>query len=125
MAGEGISGLYIETHNWGKSVSFWKDLGYELDFETDHGSGQLRHPGGGAWIFLAERPSGKALEVHPILLVDDSTTFAAPKAGTIARPFVAQHWDVVEQILHDPDGRDVSIQAPLPEGVQAPQGHSG
>jgi hypothetical protein len=123
MATEGISGLVIETHNWGKSVAFWQQLGYQLEFETDHHSGQLRHPGGGAWIFLAERPGDRALEFYPVLQVDDSAAFEAPAAGSVEQPFVAQHWDVVEQLLRDPDARRVSIQAPLPEGVKAPAGH--
>lgn len=124
MATEGISGLLFETHNWGKSVSFWQALGYELEFETDHHSGQLRHPAGGAWIFLAERPSAHRLECYPVVTADDSTTFEAPSAGTVESPFVAQHWQVMEQMLRDPDGRQLSIQTPLPAGVKAPAGHS-
>jgi hypothetical protein len=27
---QGVRHLYIETHNWGKSVAFWKELGFEL-----------------------------------------------------------------------------------------------
>ena len=30
MSTHGIDGLLVETHNWGKSVAFWKGLGYEL-----------------------------------------------------------------------------------------------
>ena len=124
MATEGIRGLLLETHNWGKAVSFWQALGYELEFETDHHSGQLRHPAGGAWIFLAERPVGQRLEFYPVVTADDSMTFEAPKAGTVERPFVAQHWQVMEQMLLDPDGRRLSIQTPLPAGMKAPAGHS-
>jgi hypothetical protein len=29
MKAEGIEGWLIETHNWGKTVAFWKGLGYE------------------------------------------------------------------------------------------------
>ncbi len=123
MADDGIAGLVIETHNWGKSASFWKSLGYEIEFETDHHSGQLRHPGGGAWIFLAERPADHALETYPVLLVDDHERFEVPSAGSVERPFEAQHWAVMEQMLRDPDARLVSIQAPLPDGVKAPEGH--
>ncbi|MEN8181799.1 MAG: VOC family protein [Myxococcota bacterium] len=115
MASEGIRGLYIETHNWGKSVAFWKALGYELEFETDHHSGSLRHPAAGLWIFLAERPLGHALKLYPVVIVDDAATFEAPAAGQVERPFVAQHWDVMEELLRDPDGRLVSVQAPLPK----------
>ena len=58
MTTDGIKGLLIETHNWGKTVAFWTALGYELEFETDHLSGQLRHPHGGPFLFVAERPAG-------------------------------------------------------------------
>jgi hypothetical protein len=124
MASNGIGGLYLETHNWGKTVAFWVGLGFELEFETDHHSGQLRHPAGGPWLFVAERPAGKVLETYPIVLSDDATTFAPPPAGTVDSPFTAQHWSVVEMLLHDPDSRHVSVQAPLPDGVEAPAGHS-
>jgi hypothetical protein len=123
MKSDGIGGLYLETHNWGKTVAFWQALDYVLEFETDHHSGMLRHPRGGAWIFVAERPENHPLEAYPIVLVDDATAFRAPTAGTVERPFEARHWDVMEEMLRDPDGRLVSIQAPLPEGVEAPAGH--
>ena len=64
MATRGLEGLVFETHNWGKSVAFWQALGYELEFETDHHSGQLRHPAGGPYIFLAERPEGDARRIE-------------------------------------------------------------
>jgi hypothetical protein len=123
VGSEGIAGLYVETHNFGKTVAFWQQLGYGLEFETDHNSGQLRHPGGGAWVFVAERPDAQTLQTHPILVVDDSASFQPPTAGTVERPFTPQHWDVVEAVLRDPDGRPVSVHAPLPEGVSAPKGH--
>jgi hypothetical protein len=123
MASNGIEGLLIETHNWGKSVAFWQQLGFTLEFETDHHSGQLRHGAGGPFIFLAERPEGEALELQPIVALDDARDFEPPRAARVERPFTAQHWNVVEMLLRDPDDRRVSIQAPLPEGVDAPAGH--
>lgn len=42
MASDGIEAVFLETHNWGKSARFFQSLGYELEFETDHNSGQLR-----------------------------------------------------------------------------------
>ena len=47
----------VETHNWGKSVAFWKGLGYELELETDHHSGRLRHPAGGPYLFWPSAPT--------------------------------------------------------------------
>jgi hypothetical protein len=123
VATEGIQGFLFETHNWGKTVAFWQGLGYQLVFETDHHSGQLVHPGGGPYLFVAERPEGEALEVHPIVGVADSTAFEPPAGAEVERPFTPMHWDVVEMIVRDPDGRNVSFQAPLPDGVEAPAGH--
>jgi hypothetical protein len=123
MAGRGIEGLLVETRNWGKTVAFWQQLGYQLDFATDHNSGRLSHPAGGPYVFVAERLDGPEVEMHPIVGVDDATTFTAPDAGRVEHEFEPRHWDVVEMMLLDPDARRVSVQAPLPEGVEAPAGH--
>jgi len=113
MATKGIEGVLIETHNWGKSVAFWKSLGYEVEFETDHQSGRLRHPAGGPWLFIAERPPEHVLRVVPGLSVDDAATFVPPASGTVKRPFIVEHWGAQQMLLADPDGREVSIEAPL------------
>ncbi|WP_437755477.1 VOC family protein [Sorangium sp. So ce1389] len=114
MATEGIEGLLVETHNWGKTVAFWQGLGFELEFETDHHSGRLRHPRGGPFIFVAERPSDQALKLVPMVSVTDAAQFSPPSAGTVVHPFEAQHWQMLEMLLADPDGRQISVQAPLP-----------
>jgi hypothetical protein len=114
MATDGIEGLLIETHNWGKTVAFWQGLGYELEFETDHHSGRLRHPRGGPYLFIAERPADQALRVVPAVAVGDAARFEPPRAGVVVRPFEPQHWPALEMLLADPDGRHVSVQAPLP-----------
>jgi hypothetical protein len=111
----GIEGLLFETHNWGKSVAFWQGLGYQLELETDHHSGRLRHPGGGPWIFVAERPASQPLSVVPALSVGSATAFVPPKAGKVRRPFTMQHWGVRQMLLLDPDGRELGIEAPLRE----------
>ncbi len=123
MTTDGIKGLLIETCNWGKTVAFWKALGYEVEFETDHHSGQLRHPGGGPFLFIAERPDGSPLQLQPILSVRDAAGFAPPSTGAVVRPFEAQHWDVLELLLADPDGRHFSVQAPLPVGSRKDERH--
>jgi hypothetical protein len=116
METEGIEGLLIETHNWGKTVAFWKALGYELEFETDHHSGQLRHPRGGPYLFVAERPPGQALRIMPAVAVKDAARFTPPASGTVLRAFERQHWPVLEMLLADPDGRELGVHAPLPAG---------
>ena len=113
METEGIEGLLVETHNWGKTVAFWRGLGFELEFETDHHSGLLRHPRGKPYIFVAERPPGHPLKLVPMVAVTDAARFSPPSAGEVLHPFEAQHWHVLEMLLADPDGRPISIQAPL------------
>jgi hypothetical protein len=123
MTSTGIQGFVIETHNWGKTAAFWKGLGYEVEFETDHNSGQLRHPDSGPYLFIVEQPEDADLTVMPIVQTADSATFAPPAAGTVDREFEPQHWGITEMLLRDPDGRLVSVAAPLPEGAEAPAGH--
>lgn len=119
MATDGFAGFYIETRNYGATAAFWRSLGFDCSFETDHGSGQWQHPSGGPYVFISEKGAGD-LDTHPILAVADSTAFAPERPVDFAQPFTAQHWDVVEALVLDPDGRTVSLQAPLPEGAAAP-----
>ena len=121
MATDGFLGFYIETRNYGATASFWKSLGFENQFETDHGSGQWIHPTGGPYIFISE--SGDLedpLTTYPILGVADSRAFNPSRPLDYIRKFEPQHWGVVEALLRDPDGRQISLQAPLPPGATAP-----
>lgn len=119
MATEGFEGFYIETRNYGATAAFWSSLGFRSEFETDHGSGQWRHINGGPYVFINEQHEGE-LQTYPVLGVADSGTFAPDRTPDFARPFTPQHWGVVEALLRDPDGRNVSLQAPVPTGVDAP-----
>ena len=121
MATEGFVGFYIETRNYGATASFWRSLGFQNQFETDHGSGQWVHPTGGPYIFIAERADPEhALVTQPVLRVADSTTFNPTRPPDYTQNFETQHWGVVEAIIRDPDGRQISLQAPLPPGTPAP-----
>ncbi len=113
MKTEGIDGILIETHNWGRTVAFWQDLGFEIEFETDHHSGRLRHPRGGPSLFIAERAPDHALQVVLGVTVSDAALFSPPRAGTVTRPFEKQHWPALQMLLADPDGRQLSVEAPL------------
>jgi hypothetical protein len=115
MKSKGIDGILIETHNWGKTVAFWRDLGYQVEFETDHHSGRLRHPGGGPYLFVAERPEGQPLNVTLGLAVDDAAQFTPPPSGTVLHGFEEQHWPALQMLLADPDGRQIAVEAPLPQ----------
>ena len=50
------------------------------------------------------------------------SAFNAPRSGTLEQPFEARHWDVTEAMLRDPDGRLVSVQAPVSSGAKPPDG---
>lgn len=114
MKTKGIDGILIETHNWGSTVAFWRDLGYEVEFETDHNSGRLRHPGGGPYIFVAERPQAHPLQVTLGIAINDAAQFTPPHSGRVVHPFEEQHWPALQMLLADPDGRHVAVEAPLP-----------
>ena len=119
MATEGFEGLYVETRNYGATAAFWKSLGFQNAFETGHGSGQWEHPSGGPFVFISEHPDGE-LRMRPILHVSDSTTFSPERVPDYVEVFTPQHWNVVEAVIRDPDGREIALQAPLPPGVTAP-----
>lgn len=122
MTTEGFLGFYIETRNYGATASFWKSLGFDNQFETGHGSGQWAHPNGGPYVFIAERPDPEhVLATYPVLGVEDSTTFRPSRTPEYIRGFEPQHWDAVEALLRDPDGRTISLQGPLPKGTTAPE----
>ena len=67
-------------------------------------------------MFIAEQHDGE-LEVHPILRVADATAFRPHRTPDFVHDFTPQHWGVVEAVVRDPDGRPVSLQAPVPAGV--------
>src|SRR5258708_1220740 len=66
MTTEGIEAVFLETHNWGKSARFFQGLGYEIEFATDHNSGQLRS-GAGPPLFIAEVPHTDPTPLHILL----------------------------------------------------------
>jgi hypothetical protein len=119
VATDGFIGLYFETRNYGATASFWTSLGFVNAFETGHGSGQWEHPAGGPYVFINEQHD-RPLATYPILAVADAAAFAPSRAPVFAQPFTPQHWGVLEGIVLDPDERPISLQAPLPAGVSAP-----
>jgi hypothetical protein len=112
-ATRGVEGLIVETRNWGKTVAFWQALGYRVEFETGRNSGRLEHPDGGPYLFVVERPDAPDPQIQPLVGASDADSFQPPRAGTVEQTFTARHWGAAEMLLRDPDGRRVSIQAPL------------
>jgi uncharacterized glyoxalase superfamily protein PhnB len=111
MATDGIEAVFLETHNWGKAAKFFQALGYELELETDHASGQLRN-GDGPYVFIAEVPDDRPTGMQLVLRVRDAETLAADPIVEVVTPFQPTHWGRQEMTVRDPDGRLWSLQAP-------------
>ena len=111
MTTNGVQTVYLETHNWGKAAKFFQALGFTLEFETDHNSGQLRN-GEGAYLFIAEVPESEPAAMQVVLKVADAATFKAEGPVEVVTPFQPTHWGTQEMTVRDPDGRTWSLQAP-------------
>jgi hypothetical protein len=111
MTTQGIEAIFLTTHNWGKAAKFFQALGYTLEFETDHNSGQLRN-GDGPYLFIAEVPQSEKTDTRLVLKVADADTFRADPIVDVVTPFEPTHWGTREMTVRDPDGRLWSLQAP-------------
>lgn len=110
MATTGFDHLYLETHDWAAAVAFWQRLGFELEFETDHHSGMLRHPDGGPTVFLAEQSIEDPLASQ--LYLSAPLDFEPPDGVDVVSPFRATHWNTRVMVVKDPDGHHFRIEAP-------------
>jgi uncharacterized glyoxalase superfamily protein PhnB len=106
---DGIEAVYLETHNWGKSARFFQKLGYTVEFETDHNSGQLRN-GDGPYLFIAEVPAAREPGISLVLAVADEDALQLDDVE-IVTPFETTHWGAREMTIRDPDGRIWQLQA--------------
>ena len=111
MTTEGIEAVFLETHNWGKSAKFFQGLGYEIEFATDHTSGQLRR-GGSSYLFIAEVPERKEPQVQVVLKVPDADAFRPGPVVEVVTRFEPTHYGTREMTVRDPDGRVWTLQAP-------------
>ncbi|WP_330337698.1 VOC family protein [Streptomyces sp. NBC_00557] len=111
MATEGIEAVFLETHNWGKAAKFFQSLGYELEFATDHNSGQFRN-GEGPYVFIAEVPEDQEPRTQIVFKVPDADAFHAGPGVELVAPFEDTHFGTRMTTVRDPDGRLWSLQAP-------------
>ena len=111
MTTEGIEAVFLETHNWGKAAKFFQALGFELEFATDHNSGQLRS-GDGPSVFIAEIPANREPGMRVVLKVPDADSFRPDPAVDVVTPFTGTHYGTREMTVRDPDGRLWILQAP-------------
>jgi uncharacterized glyoxalase superfamily protein PhnB len=111
MTTDGIEAVFLETHNWGKAARFFQELGFTLEFETDHNSGQLRN-GDGPSVFIAEVPENQPTTSSIVLRVPDEKAFRPGGAVEVVTPFKDTHYGTREMTVRDPDGRLWQLQAP-------------
>ena len=112
MTTQGIGLVYLETHNWGRSVAFWQELGFKLEFETDHRSGVLV-AANGTRIFLAEQSLDDPLGADIYLAVATAAECRPKAPADRVREFTTTHWGTQVMTVRDPDGRLVRLEAPL------------
>ncbi|MBB1158911.1 MULTISPECIES: VOC family protein [Amycolatopsis] len=105
---DGITMFVMETHNWGKTAKFLQRVGFSLDFETDHNSGQLSN-GDGAPVFVVEVPEGQEPRTAVVVAVPDESVDAELDVVT---PFEDTHYGTREMTVRDPDGRIWTLRAP-------------
>jgi hypothetical protein len=108
---DGIEGVYLTTHNWGKAATFFRSLGYELEFDTGHSSGLLRSRRGPT-VFVAEVPEDQATAMQLVLAVPDEAAGAdLPAAVEVVEEWAQTHHGTREMTVRDPDGRSWTLQA--------------
>ena len=110
MSTDGIEAVVLTTHNWGKAAKFFQSLGFRLDFETDHNSGQLRN-GDGPYLFIAEVPAEQEPQMQVILRATSSDVTVDPGVEVVT-PWDDTHYGTREMTVRDPDGRTWTLQAP-------------
>ncbi len=110
---EGIECIYLETHNWGKAVKFWQQLGFKVTLDLG-GSGRLAHPKGGPELFIEEVPTGQTPAMH--LYLHSSEPHGKPGApAKVVKDWHPSHWGTDLLELRDPDGRTVVAQCSKPQ----------
>lgn len=111
MTTQGIEAVFLTTHNWGKAAKFFQALGFTLEFETDHHSGQLRS-GDGPYLFIAEVPEDQPAEAQLVLKVADAKAVRPQGVVEMVTPFEPTHWGTQDMTVRDPDGRIWRLSAP-------------
>jgi hypothetical protein len=85
--------------------------GYELEFETDHASGQLRN-GDSPWVSIAEVPEDQEPRTRLVLKAPTADAIELEPVVEVVTPFEGTHYGTREMTIRDPDGRVWSLQAP-------------
>jgi uncharacterized glyoxalase superfamily protein PhnB len=111
MTTEGVEGIYLETHSWGRTAKFLEALGFKVEFATEHGSGMLKHDDG-PYFVVSEIPEDRKPGTQIVLHVPDVDAFEAAPVVDVVSPFEDTHWGTRRMVVRDPDGREWSIEGP-------------
>ncbi len=112
MLTDGIEGVYVETHNWGKTAKFLQELGFKVEFSTDHGSGMLRN-GDGPYVFSEEVPEDhQPVEMQVLLRVADDDACNPGPPVEVVKPFEDTHYGTREMQVRDLMDAPGALQAP-------------
>jgi uncharacterized glyoxalase superfamily protein PhnB len=109
---DGIEAVFLETHNWGKAARFFQKLGYTVEFETSHNSGQLRN-GDSPLLFISEVPESAPTRRNVVLAVADADALELDDSVEVVAQWEDTHWGTRLMTIRDPDGREWQLQAPL------------
>lgn len=104
MAVDGIRSFYLETHNFGKTVAFWKQLGYEVFMDLGPSVCGMRTPAGGTYLFVEEVGPDRSPASEPYFNVTERD-FAPGDPVEVVTPWEDTHWDTRLCEVRDPDGR--------------------
>ena len=103
----GIDYVYLETHNFGKTVKFWQEMGFTLELDMGT-SGRVVHPAGGAAIFVEEISPDRKPEMRLHLDASEKTQPAA--SVEVVKDWHPSHWGTELLETKDADERVVTIQ---------------
>ena len=65
-----ITYIFLETHNWGKTVKYWQQMGYTVDLDLGS-SGRMVNAAGGPALFITEMPEGHELTTQIAIRTDE------------------------------------------------------
>ena len=105
MSSQGIEYIYMETHDWAKTLKFWQSLGYEVELDLGR-SGQLVNPAGGVALFIQEVPAEGELAFQLYLRAGSEIETDAE----VVESWHDSHWGSRLLEIRDPDERSVVIQ---------------
>ncbi len=103
-----ITYIFLETHNWGKTVKFWQQMGYEVDLDLGT-SGRMLNAAGGPALFITEVPEDH-VPTTQIAVRTDAEGWKPESPVEVTKDWHDSHWRTKIMMIKDPDGRDMLVQ---------------